>query len=293
MFGNRAVDVAAPARSRLPPFHARGGRAKVDLRHVLDAAPLMAAVIDADIQSGFGIGAVDGIGPRFPDRLDVGGRGGNSSDANLLFPALDLFRGRPGIGDFAKAVRVKLAMRDEDMGMNVPAVVRRMDRNIGGDTVPGDDRGEKIQQQPPAPVRIELVRQAKLKLGRNPPVAAGLCRLRRVPQPLPVAAPCRGMGRDENELLDHAAGASAVIRRASPAALVVKLLPGPVGGLVHHAGTLAASYRADAAMVVPRRHGHGTGCRRRNLPEGKFRKCAVRVPRSGGLIMSGPGFHPA
>jgi len=28
----------------------------MDPRHVLDAAPLMAAMIDADIQSGFGIG---------------------------------------------------------------------------------------------------------------------------------------------------------------------------------------------------------------------------------------------
>ena len=56
MFGNRAVEVSALARSRLPPFHARRCGAKMDPRHVLDAAPLMAAMIDADIQSGFGIG---------------------------------------------------------------------------------------------------------------------------------------------------------------------------------------------------------------------------------------------
>jgi hypothetical protein len=91
VFGNRAVEFPALARSRLSPFHARGCGAEMDPRHLPDAAPVVAAVIDADIKPGLGIGAINSIGPRLADRLDVSGSGRNSGDADLLFPAPDFF----------------------------------------------------------------------------------------------------------------------------------------------------------------------------------------------------------
>ena len=55
VLGDRAVACAAFARSRLPPFPRRGLRAKMDPRHVLDAAPLEAPVIDAKGEACTGI----------------------------------------------------------------------------------------------------------------------------------------------------------------------------------------------------------------------------------------------
>jgi hypothetical protein len=175
------VDVATVARTWLPPFHGRGLRAQVNCWHLLDAAFLVAAMIDADVEACHGIGPVEGIVPRLADCCDVGRRGGNSGDADQLFLALDLLRDRARIGDLAETAWAELAVRQQNVGVNVPVVMRRVDRDIGGDAVPADDRRQKIHQQPLALRRGELVRQSKLKLGRNPSVDPGLLRLSRIP----------------------------------------------------------------------------------------------------------------
>ena len=113
-------------------------------RFLRDATVFVAAVIDPDVQPGALIGAVDVLFPIPADGLDVGGRGGEARNLLLHLPALPLPGHGALVGDVPEAVRAKLTVRQQHMRVDVPVILplpRGVDRHIGGDTVPLDERG--------------------------------------------------------------------------------------------------------------------------------------------------------
>jgi hypothetical protein len=85
-------------------------------------------MIDAGVETCYGTGPVDGIGPGFADRCDLGRRGGNSGNADQILPALDLLCDRARIGDLAETVRAELAGRQQNVSVDGSVVMRRLDR---------------------------------------------------------------------------------------------------------------------------------------------------------------------
>ena len=188
--------------------------AQMDLRQAVDALRFEAAVIDARPFSRQLKRAVDVIGPQRAPLLET----------RRLVPC-------PHLG--AEALALDRAQRQQDVRVMVPLVaVRRMQRDVGHHAV--IDKGgahEAMHQVAPRGVG-QLMRQGQFDIAGKLRVLALLGGLDAVPQPRPLAHPCRCVLRGKDRRIQYATAAAVV--EGEPGALVEDQFACPVGRCRRH-----------------------------------------------------------